>query len=56
MNEGPEIRIIRLELQHAIRAIERAWLIVQGSELEGDLERSASTPALQHLIIRLTPI
>lgn len=35
----PEYRIMTLELQHAIRAIERACLLSIGSEFEADLVR-----------------
>jgi hypothetical protein len=35
----PEIRMTRLELQHACRAIEGAYLLSKGSELEADLAR-----------------
>ena len=35
----PELRMIRLELLHAIGAIERAWLLARDGELEADLAR-----------------
>ena len=36
---SPERRIMILELRHATQAVERAWLISRGSELEHDLVR-----------------
>jgi hypothetical protein len=33
----PELRMLRLELQHAVAAIERASLLAHGSGLEADL-------------------
>jgi hypothetical protein len=41
VSPAPERRIVRLELQHAIAAIERAWLIARDSKLitEPDLTR-----------------
>jgi hypothetical protein len=42
VNGGPEIRMIRLELQHACAAIERASLIARDhcdAETKGDLAR-----------------
>ena len=36
---GAQIRMIRLELLHAVGAIERAALLARGSEVEADVSR-----------------
>lgn len=35
----PEHRIMTLELKHAAKGIERAWLIAKGSDIETDVGR-----------------
>jgi hypothetical protein len=53
----PEIRMIRLELQHACAAIERARLLAPSVELQTDLAnlREAAHELLNGLIKERTP-
>jgi len=51
--ETPERRIMILELRHAAQAVERAWLISRGTELEHDLVRLVeATRATLDLIVK----
>jgi hypothetical protein len=50
---APERRIMILELRHAAQAVERAWLISRGSELEHDLVRLVeATRATLDLVVK----